>query len=58
MLDSLDGSLRTFALIKIQEIHDALKDLEKMQKMSSIWASYLKPFRNGGQLNSSYQKSW
>jgi hypothetical protein len=35
-LDSLDGALPTFALIKVKNIHDAWKDLEKTQKMSSI----------------------
>ena len=52
-----DGILRTFALLNIKKIRDVLKDLEKMQKMSSIVAYYLKPFRNGGQLKSRYQKS-
>ena len=41
---------------KFKKNCDAWKDLEKTQKMSSIWASYLKLFRNGGQLKSGYQK--
>ena len=41
---------------KFKKIHDAWKDLEKTQKMGSIWASYLKLFRNGGQLKLRYQK--
>jgi hypothetical protein len=31
-----DSPLQTFALLKIKEIHDAWKDLEKTQKMSSM----------------------
>jgi hypothetical protein len=36
MLDSLDGTLRNFALIRIEKVYDAWKDFEKMQIMSSI----------------------
>jgi hypothetical protein len=51
-----DSFLQTFALMKVKKIYDVWKDLEKMQKMSSIRAFYLKPFRNGGQLKSRCQK--
>jgi hypothetical protein len=39
-----DSTLWTFVMLKILEICDAWKDLQKMQKM----------FRNGGQLKSRY----
>jgi hypothetical protein len=39
----------------MRKIH-VWKDLEKTQKISSISASCLKPFRNGDQLKSRYQK--
>jgi hypothetical protein len=39
-----------------EKIQEAWKDLEKMQKISSIWASYLKPFGNGSLLKSRHQK--
>jgi hypothetical protein len=51
-----DSTLWTFALLRILKIHDAWKELEKMQKMSWIWAFYLKPFKNGGLLKSRYEK--
>jgi hypothetical protein len=31
-----DGTLRTFALMKIKKIHDVWKDNKKMHKISSI----------------------
>jgi hypothetical protein len=52
-----DGTLRTFTTLKIKRSYDACKDLEKMQKVSTDWASYLQLFRNGGQLKSRYQTS-
>ena len=33
---SYDGTLLTFALLKIENVHDAWKDPEKTQKMSTI----------------------
>ena len=35
-LNLYDGTVQTFALLKIKKINDGWKDLEKTQKMSSI----------------------
>jgi hypothetical protein len=42
-----DSTLWTFPLMNIIQICEVWKDLEKMQRMSSISAFYLKLFKNG-----------